>query len=355
MVYESDDLYDNAINTLTISIGAVTLTFNCIYYIEDPIPISVTLQTMHPAGTMDCNYNMGSTGVQNVGCNINQGLDESVNHRCGFVCSTNYGSFEYTFQGVKFALYGFYSPGNFRFDLILDDGSAEEINEYKSTTHNYALIYTSDELNDDSHTVKIKGKGEPFKLYKLAYWPSTIARRVNITDFPLSSSNNWLSQSDGIGGKRIYSKDSASVTAQKTIQCSKYWIVGTKCKWHHKMNVQFNNGEIIEVNEDFHRYDSTIVYTSEFFVLKSGNFKFIVVSTTVTLNCIYCIDEDPPPASPTPSISPLATPSISSTPIFTKSVLFSESNGFSLSNQFSQSSKFSNSTRRRASSIFIYL
>ena len=338
ILYESPDLYDKEAELSFSNEGPKTLMIHCIYYIEEPVPISVGLYQMDIEGAVNCNYDL-STNPQHINC-PNESIDVTSpnSYQCGFICWTNYGSFKYTFTGVGFDLYGTYSPGFLNFDLIVDNDPAQTVNVYKDTKVEYSLIYSSHIYEYGNHTVIIKGKGHPFELYKLAYWPSLKARRLNITD--LTTTGTWKMETDGVGGIRGYST-SSTARATKEITSSRIWLFGTEASWHGSATLNFG---VVDTTIYQNIYHGNGISKSGLLLFDSLDIP--IATDTLTINtkstfmiqCLFYIDE---PADPFPSLTP--SPSISETPIFSSSDHFSNSLKFSRSNVFSGSHVFTKS------------
>ena len=73
-------------------------------------------------------------------------------------------------------------------------------------------LYESDVFPYGEHSVSIRSKkpdNQLYEIYKLVFWPSLKARRLNSTVF--DKTDAWNTESDGIGGIRQYSVKENSV------------------------------------------------------------------------------------------------------------------------------------------------
>ncbi|KAK8871731.1 hypothetical protein M9Y10_007471 [Tritrichomonas musculus] len=288
-------------------------TLNFIFYIEEPgppplptpeaIPISVRLDQMNPSSDVVCTSNNCPSGELKNG---EYDLSSPNFNLCGIKCSTSEGRFSYTFEGVKFGIIGTKSPVLYSFNVRLDGEEAKEVSSYDTTLKEYSLLYVSEDLEDKAHTVHIEGIGEKYELYKLVYWPSLKAKRINTTEFD-QIKGIWHIESDNIGGVRKYCdqnqyKDLNLI--EKTVSFSKVWVYGSKSSWFEPMTVSI--GEIEEeivTHTEGDRLDVILLYKSDEFVKDDYKIKFSSQGGDFTVNFIYYI-ENPSP-SPTPRAIPI--------------------------------------------------
>lgn len=191
-------------------------------------------------------------------------LSSITNINCGQRCWSDYGTgfLEYSFKGVQFVLYGKKAPNHGTFDLIINESDPIEITETSEQTDVYALLYTSEYLPYGEHRIQMKGKGTPFELFRLSYWPSLKARRYNVTQF--TSTDTWVSESDENGGIREYTNN---LNARKSISVegSKVWVYASKAFNHGIMNVKFDvvdeniNTQVPTIDD---RVDGCLVFES---------------------------------------------------------------------------------------------
>ena len=304
LLYESENFVgDNYSINFETETGA---TINFIYYIEEEIstpkptpeviPISIGLNQMTKSDDFTCSSNTCPTSDR-----LNEDdydLNSPDFYRCGIHCSTNDGTIEYKFKGVKFGIIGDSSPESYSFDIEFDNNAAKEINTHKMTRNKYSLLYVSDDLDDIEHSIKIKGKGQKYELYKLVYWPSLTAKRLNSTDFE-SHEGTWYTQSDGIGGVRQYTaKDSTKDTISSTIWASHIWIYGTKCQWCGSFDLSINDFETnlnLKQGEKDQRFDTILLYEKRDLITNWYNFS-LSSEAGATFNFIYYIEPQPIPA-----------------------------------------------------------
>ena len=132
------------------------------------------------------------------------------------------------FTGEKFAIIGATGSNYDSTNLLLDNqAQPTKINVNSPITNEFTVLYLSDDLSFSEHVVKIQGNNGLFKLYKLVYWPTVNARRINIFNFELKG--EWQSESDLIGGIRSYTTGSGvneAETATATIHCSHLLVYG---------------------------------------------------------------------------------------------------------------------------------
>lgn len=251
LIFESPEL---EYTTKTINIipqDNSNLKFNCLYYEEPPdpvitpIPVSVGLGQMYVDGHIDkCNSNGHDLGIATEGksmyCETNDLSLESA-YRCGLRCWGKGMTFDYTFKGVKFGLYGTITRDDFDISVIeLDKKEIARINQNAPHRTDYTLLYESDILPYGEHNVKIRSldPNKLYELYKLVFWPSLKAKRYNSTDF--IKSNDWGKESDGIGGVREYSTTSGK-TFDKSFYCSKFWLLGSTAKWNKGFTLTYSD------------------------------------------------------------------------------------------------------------------
>lgn len=189
---------------------------------QKSVPISVSLR--------QTNSNLDFSS----GCTDKICQDDEDPAKCGINCWRSNDMFiEYKFRGEQFAIYGSYSNNHGSFNLYLDGDLLDTVSLYKNinTQEQKVVVYTSDILRYDDHTVRIETIGDMIDIYKIVYWPSVKAIRINASELE----SNWNSESDQIGGQQQYTTDKTNIKST-TILCSKIWVYG---------NVDTNNGDII--------------------------------------------------------------------------------------------------------------
>lgn len=254
------------------------------------VPISVSLAKMKYSGSTNCFKSSGSTtysiseltNMNDVGCTTNV----QTAFQCGVRCYSSDMNFEYTFKGVKFAVYGTKDPGHGKFDIFLDGNHLIEVNEYKSTREAYTVLYTSDLLQYREHVVKLQAKGETYELYKLVYWPSIRAKRMNCTDF---QKTGWQAESDGIDGIREYK--SSNPTATISLYCSRFWFYGLKDDNMGDITIQYGNVTEVVNQYSAQRIEGAIIYESPIL----NRFQITIhFSSPKTIMISYLYYEEPP-------------------------------------------------------------
>lgn len=268
------------------------------------VPISIRSYKMKREGDVSCTTNNCPDIKENID---NYDPNSESQYNCGETCTATTGSFEYTFRGEKFGIYGVYSTSNGKFNVFLDEQKVTEIDSNRASNDKYSLLYISNDLSYGNHTVKIQGQGNKrFQIYKLVFWPSLKAKRMNISDF--NNSGTWVYESDQIGGIRGYTvQNGPDETAIAPVRFSKLWLYGTVCQWHHPFNLNINTYQVSinpnnpELDNNDKRLDAELLYEEDF--QPSENLKFTMVQVA-TLNCIYYIEEPAP--SPTPSVLPIS-------------------------------------------------
>lgn len=89
-------------------------------------------------------------------------------------------TFEYTFKGERYQIYGKYDNDHGKFSLYLDGNFVQNISQYTSGKDiPYALQYTSPILPYGEHKIKVQSVREKIEIYKFAYWQSVHAQRLN--------------------------------------------------------------------------------------------------------------------------------------------------------------------------------
>lgn len=69
---------------------------------------------------------------------------------------TENGEFSYLFKGVKFAVYGTYSPDYGIFRVHIDGELTAEVNEKSDNYQEYSLLFESNILNYECHQSQVK-------------------------------------------------------------------------------------------------------------------------------------------------------------------------------------------------------
>lgn len=291
-----------------------------VYYVDNyqpqqtpsAVPISVPIAQMHYEGSLNCNFNGQVTtySVQKYNCNDNINIDNTES-RCGLLCNTT-DHFQYTFRGVQFAIYGTISPNLGHFDVYVNNELLGNGDESKSPRQEYTLIFTSKQLEYKEYTVKIiSNQQERFEIYKLVYWPDLNAKRINITEFDKKTPSSWQTETDGIGGKKQFSRTHNDV-ANKTIKCTKFWINGAKYSWSGNCDISFghiktniNGNEAVGSNLQRHE---AIMYEYTEFASSEAELKFYNINGEIMLQFVYYVDSDISQPPPTPSAIPISIP-----------------------------------------------
>lgn len=277
-----------------------------------PIPISVGMAQMRSTGSVSCSPENVQFDIDNIfalNCEY-ENLNSESAYQCGFRCWTaGETSFEYSFKGVKFVLYGTYDPLHETFLIKIDDNEPIEVNEHSDNRQTYKQVFISDELEYKEHTILIYGSNV-YELYKLAYWPSLKARRLNSTEF--EKTLTWTKESDGVGGVREYTSD-VGATASVELRTSKVWFYGTRASDHNEMTIKFNDQTKTVSQNSGSRVEGALLYESD--ELDFGTYKLDinVVQPIILIYCVY-YQYDPPPETPTISPDPTETPEPTFTP-----------------------------------------
>lgn len=291
-----------------------------VYYVDNyqpqqtpsAVPISVPIAQMNIEGSLNCNFGGTVTtySVQKYNCNDNINICETES-RCGLVCNTT-GNFQYTFKGVQFAIYGTISPDLGHFDVYFNNELVGNGDESKSPRQDYALVFTSKQYEYKEYTVKIiSNRQERFEIYKLVYWPALNAKRINITEFDKKIPSSWVTETDGIGGKRQFTRSGNDV-ATKTFKCTKFWIYGAKYGWSGRcdasfghINANINGNEA--VGSDLQKHEA-IMYESTEFASSETELIFSHTQGEIMLQFVYYVDLDNSQPPPTPSAIPISIP-----------------------------------------------
>ncbi|KAK8871337.1 hypothetical protein M9Y10_007057 [Tritrichomonas musculus] len=218
-------------------------------------------------------------------CN-NEDLSSAAAYQCGLVCNTSDGSLEYTFKGIQFAIYGTNSLQFCKFQVSINDTAEQVINEYGVVSKEYALLYTSRELDYGEHKIKTSPVEGTYEIYKFVYWPSKNARRINISEF----SGSWVYETDGIGGVRQNKAGGGPAREISNIGCTNIWVYGTLGNWLGKSTLSFGDfsHDINELQSD--RKDNTLIYETPEFSYASGTIKFSSPTGSFVINCVFATD-----------------------------------------------------------------
>ena len=291
LLYESEDL--SRFNfPLTIT-GSFMLSF--IYYDEPPIPISVSLDQMETEGSIQCMFSEDgnqfplSNRIDYAYSNCNFiYLDSPDAYQCGLRCTSTDGNYSYSFRGIKFAIYGASNLGPF--DIEFNDIIIATV-EKKTTQNDFAFLYESEVYNINEHRVRIISKNSEYLIYKLVFWPSYGAQRINSTHF--TREGNWLRQSDGIGGVVYYSQENGC-KANITVKCSQFWVYGITDSNLQEMTLSYNGNTIIISQHSDNRIEGALLYQSPKNSFSSYEL-FFTSSGASILYCIYCDTQIPQP------------------------------------------------------------
>ena len=270
LLYESPELDDFNFN-LNIS-GRFMFCF--LYYEDLTIPISIGLSLMNIEGKFMCSYkNLGNPiqlthGLRNYNCEFNN-LESIDASQCGLRCWTDGNTntncnLDYTFTGVKFALYGTFDPNHRKINIFIDGNKVCEVDEQSQNRKTFAVIYTSRNLPYGEHTVKIGTQGYPYEMYKLVYWPSLTSKRINASK-AFAKQGTWTLQSDGIGGVQIYNEHNPSELGIP-MHCTKFWLYGLKDNYNKYG--KYNTLSYNEINREIDRNatvrtELSLLYESE--------------------------------------------------------------------------------------------
>lgn len=261
---------------------------------ETPVPMSVGVQFMKREGNYACSTEFI--------CLDNQTDPEA---HCGERCwssDPHDASYEYTFKGEKYEVYGTLDPQHGSFDIYLNNNKVTTINEYNSIRQTYVLLYSSENLEYGEYTVKLQGnRNGAFEIYKITFWPSLKARRLNSTEFV--TTGNWQKESDKIGGIREYTT-TAGGTKYYLVECSKIWFYGTNDPNHENMYLQFDQDTTTISERKSPREDVALLYESD--KLTHGYHPLKIESNgVVLLSCIYYLFDVPQQTqAPHPSNTP---------------------------------------------------
>lgn len=308
VVYETDS-FEYREHTFNIEYDSGNVEINCIFY--DPFlsnaeePVSVPISAITITGDHGCNIDSDCSN------------DTITNTFCGKKCWTNTNhdaTFEYTFTGVLAQVYGTYDQNHGGYDVLIDGQVVDTVSQTipsNSKSQYNILQYTSKILPYGEHTIKTAGKGsKAYEISKFAYYPSLAARRINFTDFTKSGTNQFSTTSDGNGG--LYLLVESGTVLSKKIQCSKFWIIGSKSSTYRSMNLKFGNyeaklNEYLDLGEG-KQLEKVIVFESPDFPYTVSD---LVLTATgpIALYCIYYLDNPPIPSiSQTPEPTPTETP-----------------------------------------------
>lgn len=239
--------------------------------VSKTVPISIGMSCMKFTGKIQCTnesgppfFLTGNEDEKTFGCEY-QDLDSPSAYQCGLRCWVRRdslgGTLEYTFKGVQFELFGTTDPEHDIINLNLD---GKNIQIYENGTRKYYVsIYKSELLDYKEHTINISSKGV-YELYKLVYWPSLTAKRLNVSDV-VQTSGTWQTESDGIGGNRNYTNIDGTIIIP--MHCKKFWLYGLKSNENdyrgRKIKIQYGDvSKDVSIEADG-RYEQALLYESE--------------------------------------------------------------------------------------------
>lgn len=246
-----------------------------------PVPFSISMDQMKQSGPIGCST---------LPCPSTPNYSQPCGKKCWYDYDNNKdkkATFEYTFKGEKFQIYGTNDPGHGSFKLYIDNIFITDVSQ-KGTRELYKLQYTSELLTYADHTIRIESSNSDMELYKIAFWPSVNAIRLNSTDIkPL-----WNVESDGFGGQREWANENSNANKAKTttISFSKIWIFGGFDRGHGNFTLNIDDDEYI-VNEytSGERQVNTFVYETNYRPYDQYKFSIKQKDEDVLLNCIYII------------------------------------------------------------------
>lgn len=260
----------------------------------EAIPLSIGLEQMNRTKDIKCTRNSCPNYA-----NMAEGsydINSPTFYRCGTTCNTSNGTFSYEFKGVKFGIIGTFSPDFYSFTVEVD-GDSHKVDTHKSTRTDYSLLYVSGDLEYKIHKIDIKGTGEMFEIYKLVYWPSLHAKRLNSTEFEYRT-GTWYTQSDMVGGIRQYATTDSTTETMKTQICaSQVWFYGTKCYWCTSLDLTIGKMKtklhLKQGGSRNDRFDTLLLYEND--ELEQDCFNITLETAgDATFNCIYYTEVSTP-------------------------------------------------------------
>ena len=250
------------------------------------VPISIPLGQMTITGDYDCTPNKANITKSQSSCgNKTTNLESSETFNCGYRCWTHSATFRYKFKGVKFAVYGTYDNAHHKLEVHLDGVLYKIINEHITPRKEYALLFTSELLEYKEHDLEIRPhQSNTYELYKIAYWPSKTAKRLNATQF--HETGTWRSESDGIGGVRRLTDSGGS--ASISINCRKFWLYGVTDVHLSVYQLNYNGNNITIDQHSDARHEEVLLFESpEFFGLNTT----ITITLGTLLNSFIYYEE----------------------------------------------------------------
>lgn len=297
LLFESPEFF--GLDTkLTVSIPSGVILLSFIYYEEITYPISIDTRQMYLNGDMDCYKNTQTTSnkIKNIekwgknNCPTNN-FDLPSTYNCGYRCVSNDGNFRYTFLGEKFAIYGAFDPNYRKFNVSIDNSKNVEVN-VQGNRRDRVIIYVSDTLEYGEHTIDILYTGNKYEIYKLAYWPTMTARRLNSTDF--IQNGELKTESDTIGGIRQYRDPATDNMALLPLKCKKFWLYSFKTNSQATIDISYNGiSKRLTLVSQTQREDSVLIYESEEFDYK--NITITLTTNNVLMLCFLYYEEQPQP------------------------------------------------------------
>lgn len=269
--------------------------FNCIYYLPfpepTPVPFSVSMDQITINGPNGCN-----TDTQ---CSSNIVEHRPCGKKCWFDIDGNKGkttTFEYTFRGERFQIYGTNDPGHGNFKVLVDDKPVAVVSQ-KGKRKLYQLQYTSEIFPYGDHTIKVETMDADIELYKFAFWPSVHAIRINSTEMK----PEWNPQSDDIGGLREWANEKSATQKPKNskLNFSKLWIFGGFDPGHGNFSLKIDDKSFIVEEYGPERDVNRFVYETDYFQLEKHDVSIMQNLEDVLFNCFYYL--------PLPAPTPMAT------------------------------------------------
>lgn len=118
-------------------------------------------------------------------CTKPPSLSTPCGKKCWFDIDSNKGkktTFEYTFRGEMFQIYGTYDNGHGSYFVYVDGDKVAEVSQKRNKRELYQLQYTSDLLLYGDHTILVETNNADIELYKFVNWPAVKGARLNSTD-----------------------------------------------------------------------------------------------------------------------------------------------------------------------------
>lgn len=266
------------------------------------VPISIPPHFMTMTGDRNCTQLHGCNEFSRGGCNQTCVSKEEDGHSL---------TYEYTFKGEKFQVYGANKIGHGKYNISLDGEFLVQIDQNQTNETLYALQYDSNIISYGTHTIKITGIGQLYGIYKISFWPSVQAIRVNSIQMP----PNWTIEYDPFGGIQEYTSNQ-NLIKSSIIYGSKIWLYGVNNNGHGNLSITINNEVTIVSQKSTVTILDQLLFEKELTDFQS-HVQFKTIGGAAYIHCFYYI-----PHQDQPKAVPVRNPASSTEPILVSPYTF---------------------------------